>query len=445
MTERPTVENAPGLKWKPLKVGWQARWRCRDDLAARGYPNKIQSIWTGTELTDLDRQYIADKCQALQSDMLLWGANGIPKISTFDKTWGGLIRCFQSDPDSTYRKLRFKSRQHTDVLCKLIEKTTWEPSEGVTLSIADTLIADTKARVTLRWHEKWAVDGKVAMGHAMIGQLRTLCSFGATILEDEECVRLSLVFSKMRFANPKPRNERLTADQVVMIRKEAHANENPRPSLALAQAFQFECMFRQKDVIGEWVPFNEPGPSALALASIGGNSLAIEDGNNKWMRGIRWEEIGFDRADEKHVGSDLVLTHITSKRQKEIKVDLRLAPMVMEELALIYGPNFTRDDLPATGPIIINETEQVPWYSQTYRRFWRIYADACGIPKTVRNMDSRAGAISEATDAGAELEHVRQAATHSDIAMTQKYSRGATEKIAGVQTMRNAHRNKTGT
>jgi hypothetical protein len=299
------------------------------------------------------------------------------------------------------------------------------------MTVAETPLADIKARVALRLYERWSVGGKVAMGHSMIGQLRTLCSFGATILEDVECVRVSLVLSKMRFTNPKPRNERLTADQAVLIRNEARAS---RPSMALAQAIQFECMFRQKDVIGEWVPQSEPGVSAVL------------DGNNKWLRGIRWDEIGFDRSDEKHTGSDLVITHVTSKRQKEIKVDLRLAPMVMEELAMRYGSNFTRADLPASGPIIINERDDIPWYAQEFRRYWRIYADRCGIPKTVKNMDSRAGAISEATDAGAELEHVRQAATHSDIGMTQKYSRGATEKIAGVQAKRSAHRmNKSGT
>jgi hypothetical protein len=227
MTERPHVENAPGLKWKPLKVGWQARWRCRDDIAGNGYPIKLQVLWSGTELTDLDRQYISDQCHSLQHDMLLFGAGGLPKIGKFDKTVGGLIRCFQSDPDSTYRKLRFKSRQHTDTLCKLIEKTEWEPTEGVKMTVAETPVADIKARVALRLYELWSKDGKVAMGHSMIGQLRTLCTFGATILEDEECVRVSLVLSKMRFTNPKPRNERLTADQVVMIRKEARANKHP--------------------------------------------------------------------------------------------------------------------------------------------------------------------------------------------------------------------------
>lgn len=70
------------------------------------------------------------------------------------------------------------------------------------------------------------------------------------------------------------------------------------------------------------------------------------------------------------------------------------------------------------------------------------YRPAVEARLTALGMDSRAGAISEATDAGADLEHVRHAATHSDIAMTQKYSRGSEDKIAGVQKLRAEHRNK---
>lgn len=72
-------------------------------------------------------------------------------------------------------------------------------------------------------------------------------------------------------------------------------------------------------------------------------------------------------------------------------------------------------------------------------------ADAAGLPKSVRNMDSRAGAISEATDAGASLEDVRHAATHSNTSMTARYSRGAEGKVASVMQTRTAHRNKTRT
>jgi hypothetical protein len=219
------------------------------------------------------------------------------------------------------------------------------------------------------------------------------------------------MLSKMRFAMPQPRTERLTAEQAIAIRAKAH--ELGRPSIALAQAFQFELMLRQKDVIGEWVPLAEPGVTDLTADGL------------KWLRGIRWEEID----------QNMVLRHVTSKRQKEIVVSLRNAQMVMEEIGRLA-------EVPASGPIIVSEWDKLPWTSPEFRRWWRICADAAGVPKKVRNMDSRAGGISEATDAGADLELVRHAATHSNISMTQRYSRGAEEKIATVQMKRAEHRNK---
>jgi len=69
--------------------------------------------------------------------------------------------------------------------------------------------------------------------------------------------------SKMRFAMPQPRKERLTSAQANAIRAKAH--EMGRPSIALAQAFQFELMLRQKDVIGEYVPIAEAGISDLQV------------------------------------------------------------------------------------------------------------------------------------------------------------------------------------
>ena len=55
-------------------------------------------------------------------------------------------------------------------------------------------------------------------------------------------------------------------------------------------------MFRQKDVIGEWVPISEPGMSAVI------------NGNSKWLRGLDWKEID----------ANWICKHVTSKRQKEI-------------------------------------------------------------------------------------------------------------------------------
>lgn len=399
----PKFDDAPGLTLRPNGDGWEARWRPRGDLVKRGYTGKAARLWVGIEPSAVDRQYVSGRCNVLQSEMLTWGRGGIPSGAgtTYDGTLKALIACYRTDVDSPYRKLRYRTRIYYDGLCRRIEHDCGGES-----------IAAIKSRQLLRWHEGWAADDKIAMGHAVVGMLRTLLTFGATILDDPHCRTAKVNMHDMRFAMGKPRTERLTAEQVIAIRSKAH--EMGWHSLALAQAMQFELMLRQKDVIGEWVPLAEPGTSDVTT------------GNWKWLRGIRWSEI-----DE-----NLVLRHTTSKRQKDLIVGLRNAPMVMEEFERIGA-------LPTSGPIIVSELHGVPWVSNEFRRQWRKVADAAGVPKTVRNMDSRAGAISEATDAGAELEHVRHAATHSDIGMTQRYSRGSVEKIENVQLLRVAHRNKS--
>lgn len=413
----PKIDGAPGMTWRKYTTGWEARWQCRTDIARRGFPLKSLRVWLGAQPpSDIDIQIIADRCLRLQQRMLVWSRNGDQEIgpsgpAAFDNTLGSLVRCYQTDPDSSYRKLRYSTRCNYDVLCARIVR-----DHGA------VVLADIKARLVQRWHEQWAEGGRVSNAHSLVAMLRTLFTFGMTLLEDDQCERLSMILHKMRFTNAKPRDVRLTAEQAIEIRARAHAKG--KAAIALAQAIQFECMLRQKDVIGEWIPLVERGTSEVVMGGL------------KWLTGIRWNEI-----DE-----GMILRHVTSKRQKVIEVDLRLSPMVIEELSAAYPlfPSVGRGALPASGPVIVCPRTGLPYRSHQFRREWRELATEAGVPKHVKNMDTRAGAISEATDGGADLEHVRHAATHSDIAMTQRYSRNSADKVANVQRIRVEHRNKSG-
>jgi site-specific recombinase XerC len=128
---------------------------------------------------------------------------------------------------------------------------------------------------------------------------------------------------------------------------------------------------------------------------------------------------------------------MTSKRQKPVEVDLRLAPMVMAELDLA-------GKFPEKGPLIICEATGVAWQAKNFREKWRKVATAAGVPNHVWNMDSRAGAITEGTDVAA-MDDVRRTATHSNVSQTQAYSRDDTKAIARVMKGRAASRNKAGT
>ena len=61
------------------------------------------------------------------------------------------------------------------------------------------------------------------------------------------------------------------------------------------------------------------------------------------------------------------------------------------------------------------------------------------IPDSVWNMDARAGAVTEALEAGAEEKTVQRAATHASPAMTKRYDRTAeTAPLAVAEARRKA-------
>jgi len=208
--------------------------------------------------------------------------------------------------------------------------------------------------------------------------LRALISHGV-LLEDSansDSLRLYDIIKRKRLKPVQPRTAKMTSEHVYAIR--AKAKEVGLFSIALAQAFQFELFMRQKDVIGDWLPKAEaPTPAD------------VQWHGRVWTDGLRWEEID----------DQFILRHPTSARESEIKADLKRAPMVLSELKRLAElftekpvPEIRRDDLPANGPLIIYEATGMPWEGEKYRRKWRLIADLAGVPSSVKNMDSRAGA-----------------------------------------------------
>jgi hypothetical protein len=317
-----------------------------------------------------------------------------------------LIASYRTDPVSSYKTLRFRTREHYDSLLKRVEA-----------DLGDKQIGDIRTRDVTLTYQAWTLRG-VSMAHALIGMVRTLCNYGNVYLENDDSMRLASRLHAMRFKMGKPRQSHITAEMATDLRQ--HARDWGLYSIAQAQAFQFECTLRQRDCIGEWIPTTEPGESDTF------------DGDFKWLRGIRWEEID----------DQLILRHVTSKRQKEVEINLTLAPMVMSELRhdfLIVEPG-KRDRLPKSGPVIVSEATGLPFNAWEFRRLWRGLARRCGIPDTTFSMDTRAGAITEAFSSGAAADSVRKSATHSDLSTTNRYSRGDAEAIAEVMRSRAALR-----
>jgi hypothetical protein len=263
-----------------------------------------------------------------------------------------LIGLYRTDDESPIKKVRFVTRRYYENNCKRLIAER-----------GDARLNQITAQTITEWHKTWAAKSGVSMAHALITMLRLLFSFGLTRFGDRECERLSLILNKVKFEIPKPRNEALNEEQANAIRAEAH--RQLRPSIAVAQAFQYDTALTQKDVIGEWVPVSDPAHSVVI------------NGDKKWVRGLRWEEIDGD-----------ILRHPASNGMKEFEIDLKNHPMVMEELARVSSR-------PLSGPLVMNEHTSLPWMADDFREYWRKIATTVGIPKTVRNADSRTKHIQE--------------------------------------------------
>jgi hypothetical protein len=276
-------------------------------------------------------------------------APGAPQ--PFDGTIAGLIRCYRADERSPYYGLKHKVRSNYDGMLNRI-----------VADIGTERIADLNADKIKRWHEGWAEGGKISQAHSFVGKLRLVSGFGATVLDDPDCIRFASIMRTMRFKTPEARVEQMTVGHAIMIRKKAH--ELGWHSIALAQAFQFGLKLRPVDVIGEWVPISDPTPSEVIW------------GNEKWLRGLRWSDI-----DEKLILRFATIDRL--KRKKSFEVDLTGLPMVRQELERIgIG------ELPTSGPLIICEANDRPYSAAEFRRKWRIVASKAGVPDNVRNGDS---------------------------------------------------------
>jgi len=165
--------------------------------------------------------------------------------------------------------------------------------------------------------------------------------------------------------------------------------------------------------MGQWVPLSERAASAVI------------DGAEKWI-GPTW----------KHVDRHLVLRFTPSKTdrttQKEVVIDFKACPMVMDELR--HVPPEARQ-----GPLIVNPETGLPYLYRRHKNLWRrtdtrkagkiisgIAVDA-GIPKEIWNRDLRAGGISEARRAAVPLEDVAKVAGHAHERTTDGYDRTALE------------------
>jgi hypothetical protein len=396
--------DAPGLKIRRSKSGAvRLLWIARTDIVKAGYEPKCVRLHYRLD-DPADRALVSSACKKLQAEMLEWRAGQHGDRLRFDGTLTCLIRCYEHDPASPYAQLKWNTKRTYDQVLGVIERAF---GKRVLSALA---MGDFR-----RWYDeakKPKTPGspeRVRKAHGIISMLRRLFAYGI-MAEKPECARLAAILDEARFKQPKRRWAKLELHHVEAFLP--IAIEAGRISLALGTALQFETMLRQRDVIGEWEPIPHGAPAS-----------GIVLGGRRWVNGLTWADLA----------DGLIIRKETTKTAAIAAHDLKLGPLVLDVLVRI--PAETR-----VGPLIIDETAGRPYAEHAYAREWREIARKAGVPDKVWNMDARAGAISEADDAGADLDMIRSAAGHTQASTTACYVRGTIGKSRTVAQLRQAHR-----
>ncbi len=346
-------------------------------------------------------------CARLDDWVAIQSASDVQVQPGYDGTVLSACQLYQRHPYSRFHKVKHNTRKsYTDSL-KIIEKT-----------VGKRLIRNLTVLDVQHWYDEWrkpaVKDGpeRIDRAHDAVSIFKTVLRFVAAALRRPECKELisdlENATSLVRFEKGGAREEEMTFAQAsAFIRKALDlGNAGVIPAdraryMAIGVAAQFELLLRQKDIIGDW-----GGPNG-----------------EKWTGYFTWESIP---------GWRWRMKTSTSKYRTAAEFDLTRYSMLFPLLEAV--PHDER-----TGAIVKGE-HGLPVRERSYRKWFRRIARAAGIPDEVWSMDSRAGGATEAEEAGAAIDAIQGALTHSKKDTTLRYIRRNRAKIATVAEARGRKR-----
>lgn len=379
----------PGLRRRKRKGGADALYWCATAEAVKaGFTPRTVNLSMHRDAPVL----LSQACRRLDAEQRQWLSGKLRNRADYDGTFSSLFMRYEKHPESSFQSLKASSRHAYISYLKMLDAV-----------IGKRRVTAVTGIDVLGWYKRWKAPNepggreKIAAAAMTMNVLKAALAFGIIDGNRPGCRDLHYAITQMRVPKPAPRRSAPTREQIAAAREVARRMGHP--GLALAYAIQFETTLRLWDVVGQWVPMEEPGISPIVAKG------------RKWF-GPTWAD----------VDDNLILTVKPSKTINSsgatVAFDLSLCPMVMEELARV-----PLDD--RTGPIIKHGA--LPYWDWRTRIIWRRISKEVGLAG-IWNRDIRAGGITAARKAGASLEDVSKTAGHAGKQITARvYDRDTLE------------------
>jgi len=412
----------PGLKYGRHRLPyWIASNIIKDTL---GFPDKCVPL-----PKDADEETLSRLCHELTARLHAWlsavragedGSETIRPRARYDGSVESLCRVFQEHPDSPIHEVKRNTYR------------TYSGSLNVIVStVGRRVIRNVTALDVRRWYRLWRRPKepggreRVDRAHDAVSTFRMVLRFGAA-LRHKECGELDHELKMLRFEKGAAREQELNYEHVVAFLRAADdlAARGVMPAdralyMSIGIAAQFELLLRQKDIIGERIRSDADLARAVRR---GATTIRCPDAT--WAGYFCWENIPGWRWRTR-----------TSKSKYRAAAEFDLARYDRMLFPLLERVPFDQRQ----GAVVKGEGGY-PVQERSYRKWYRQIARAAGVPDAVWSMDARAGGATEADDAGAPIELIREGLTQSNVTTTARYIRRRGAKMDALADVRSRKR-----
>ncbi len=323
-------------------------------------------------------------------------------------TWAWLIARYQLDQFSPYHDVKANTRKSYAWQLERWSKGIGHMSIG----------AMDYERVRRTQADMIAKGRSLSYVKRMFTTLRIVAGYGKAI-EVDAAARVSSILSEVKFRSAPKRTVAPTRAQILAIVDEADA----RGMFAFATGLLIQWVFavRAVDVRGQWLEI-------AANDKDGGIIRTSGDKRLRWHDGLTWN----------HVDADLTaFTKVISKTSRSLPEPTRFS---LTDAAEIRGRLRLLGNGKRVGPVIISERLGMPYTIEAWGRAFARLRDHLGLPKEITSMDTRAGALTEGSEMGADLMILRDGAGHMNSNTTNRYLRSREENIGKLVRLRSAEK-----